>query len=327
MAIAGAGGCSPASTSALPTGTPTSTSPSVPPSAAPTPIASPTPIPTVAPAPTATPTPTVPRPASALPKVNSCDPQSVPGSVTQTAPAVPGKSFVLHVPVLMYHRIVPVAEVSGSNRGLVVPPTTFDKQMTALANAGWKTITAATLAHDLASRIRPPAKSFVITFDDGWADGFKYAFPILRKHGFVASYYVISERIDQPGFLSSAELQALVASGNEIGDHTVSHKSLPSQAPSDLKTQVDQAASRIAQVTGQWPVSLAYPYGRKSTKVLAGVAACPVLQIAFLESSRPSSSGGAPVQSTETWADRFVTPRIRVSAGLAPSSLLRYVGN
>ena len=156
----------------------------------------------------------------------------------------------------------------------------------------------------------------------------------------MATYYVIANRIDKPSFLSSAHLRDLVAAGDEIGDHTVGHKSLPSQAPADLKYQIDAAASRIAQVTGQWPVSLAYPYGRKSSKVVAGVAACPELQIAFLEGARTvTTAAGDPaagatrapatvtsIQSTETWSDRFVTPRIRITPGVSPATLQRYMG-
>ena len=67
-----------------------------------------------------------------------------------TAPAS-GKasSFTLHVPILMYHRIVPSAEAGDSIPGLVVPPDTFAAQLDALEAAGWHTITMATLANDL----------------------------------------------------------------------------------------------------------------------------------------------------------------------------------
>ena len=72
--------------------------------------------------------------------------------------------------------------------------------------------------------MKPPAKTFVITIDDGWDDGYTYALPILQSHGFVATYFVIAGRIDRPGFLTSAHLQALVAAGDEIGDHTMDHE-------------------------------------------------------------------------------------------------------
>ena len=101
----------------------------------------------------------------------------------------------------------------------------------------------ATLANDLAANLKPPAKTIVITIDDGWYDGFTYALPILESHDFVATYYVIASRIDQTDFLSSAELQGLVAAGDEIGDHTMDHANLTSLGAADLKSEIDVGAS------------------------------------------------------------------------------------
>jgi peptidoglycan/xylan/chitin deacetylase (PgdA/CDA1 family) len=239
----------------------------------------------------------------------------------------------------MYHRIVPLAEAGDSIAGLVVPPKTFDAQLTALADAGWHAITMATLANDLATQVRPPAKTIVITIDDGWADGYTYALPILQSHGFVATYYVIAGRIDHPSFLSSAQLQALVAAGDEIGDHTMDHRRLTSQTPAKLKYEIDAGAARIAQVTGYWPVSLAYPEGHEDAKVVAAVGACQELQIAVIEGAlsieTPAAApkpGATPAPTTlklqgyETWADRFRVPRVRVTPGTTPTDLLGLLG-
>jgi hypothetical protein len=54
----------------------------------------------------------------------------------------------------LYHRIVPLAEAGNSISGLVVPPDRFDAQLTALAGAGWHTITMAPHATDLQSMAR-----------------------------------------------------------------------------------------------------------------------------------------------------------------------------
>jgi peptidoglycan/xylan/chitin deacetylase (PgdA/CDA1 family) len=264
--------------------------------------------------------------------VNSCNPASVPSAIPVTAPAS-GKdsSFALHVPILMYHRIVPFAEAGDSNRGLVVPPDTFAAQLTGLQRAGWHTITMATLANDLQARKKLPAKTFVITIDDGWYDGYTYALPILQSHGFVATYFVIAGRIDRAGFLSSAQLQALVAAGDEIGDHTMDHYRLAVRPAASLTYEIDAAAARIAQVTGYWPESLAYPYGSVNAHAEAGVAACGELRIAALEGPLTIvRSGPAPktedVEAYETWADRFQVPRLRVTSSTTAKGLLAELG-
>jgi peptidoglycan/xylan/chitin deacetylase (PgdA/CDA1 family) len=285
--------------------------------------------------------PTPPPPAGSLPVVNSCDPASVPGAVPVPAPASDkATSFTLHVPILMYHRVVPRAEAGNSLAGLVVPPQTFASQLSALAAAGWHTITLATLANDLDARLEPPAKTFVITIDDGWDDGYRYALPILDQYGFVATYFVIAGRIDEPNFLSSAELQVLVAQGDEIGDHTQDHVNLTSEGAAKVKYEIDVAAARIAQVTGFWPESLAYPSGYEDTRIVAAVAACQELRIAVLDkhlvveqapavkkpSASPAPRTTVTLQSYETSSDRFIVPRIRVTPSTTPTELLAWLG-
>jgi peptidoglycan/xylan/chitin deacetylase (PgdA/CDA1 family) len=287
--------------------------------------------PTGSPSPSAeiTAPPQAPPPADSYPLVNSCDPASVPGAIPVMAPANRRAGyFALHVPILMYHRIVPYAEAGNSIRGLVVPPETFAAQLDALQAGGWHTITMATLANDLQAHVKPPAKTFVITIDDGWDDGYTYALPILQSHGFVATYFVIAGRIDSPGFLSSAQLKALVAAGDEIGDHTMDHVDLARQTAAKLKYEIDAAAARIAQVTGFWPESLAYPSGRVDNQAAAAVAACQELRIAVVEEpvepQKPGSTNppiGMPV-ALETWTNRFVVPRIRITANTTPAHLV-----
>jgi peptidoglycan/xylan/chitin deacetylase (PgdA/CDA1 family) len=288
--------------------------------------------------------------AASLPVVNSCNPKSVPTAIPVKVDAVGVSSLALHVPILMYHRIVPPADAGHSLKGLVVPPETFAAQMNALAAAGWHTITMATLASDLEAGVKPPAKTFVVTIDDGWDDGYTYALPILQRHGFVATYFVIAGRIDVPGFLSSAHLRALVAAGNEIGDHTMTHFNLVNGSTSERQFQVDAAAARIAQVVGRWPESLAYPFGGENSQALAAVAGCEELRTAVIESSstpapqapigrqttrtgtkpalnlapRPTTTPGpgqTPIPS-ETWANRFTIQRMRVSPDTTPADLL-----
>jgi peptidoglycan/xylan/chitin deacetylase (PgdA/CDA1 family) len=300
----------------------------------------------------ATPAPTY-RLASSYPVVDSCNPASVPGAVPVAVPATatPG-AFLLQVPILMYHRIVPIAEAGNSIRGLVVPPEVFAAQMEALAVAGWHTITMAELAADLQAHRKPAPRTFVITIDDGWNDGFTYALPILQSHGYVATYFVIAGRIDSAGNLSTPQIKALVAAGEEIGDHTMDHLSLSRLAPAKLKFEIDAGAARIAQVTGRWPVTLAYPSGGVDNAVAAAVQACGQMRMAVIEAPRagsgiaspsprptalPSASrspaavlpaAAAPSLSPlmqpvyETWANRWTIPRLRVTPSTLPANLL-----
>jgi peptidoglycan/xylan/chitin deacetylase (PgdA/CDA1 family) len=196
-----------------------------------------------------------------------------------------------------------------------MPPEIFTAQMDALSKAGWQTITLATLADDLAAGVTPPSHSFVVTIDDGWWDSYDYAYPILLRHDYVATFFVIADRIGQPSFMPADQIKALAAAGNEIGDHTWHHDRLTALQPKQLTSEIDTGAATIAAITGSWPVTLAYPDGKTNTRVMAAVAACKSLQLAAVE-----GRGG-----TETWANRYRISRIEVAPFRTASSLLAEV--
>ncbi len=75
----------------------------------------------------------------------------------------PGHDVVLHVPILMYHRIVDSRTAHCPRPGLCVAPATFAAQLGLLAAAGWHTVTMASLAADLATGREPRRRTFVIT--------------------------------------------------------------------------------------------------------------------------------------------------------------------
>ncbi|MGD0019297.1 MAG: polysaccharide deacetylase family protein [Candidatus Limnocylindrales bacterium] len=268
--------------------------------------------PTTPPAPSPAPTP------FSIVAATSCDPSVVPGAEFPPPTLVPSPGAIpvtLHVPILEYHRIVPLADAGKSLPGLTMPPEIFDAQMAALNKAGWHTITLTTLADDLAAGMTPPSHSFVVTIDDGWWDGYVYAYPTLQKYGYVATFFVIADRIGLHDFLGPSQIQALAEAGNEIGDHTVHHGPLTGALPAALAYEIDSGAATIASITGRWPETLAYPRGKTDARVIAAVAACKSLRMAVVE-----GSGG-----TETWANRFRVARIQVGSHRPAADLLAEV--
>ncbi|RLJ68320.1 polysaccharide deacetylase family protein [Sulfurisoma sediminicola] len=92
------------------------------------------------------------------------------------------------VPVLMYHHVSP-------SPGLVtITPENFRAQMGWLAGNGYTTIGCDDLAGFIAGKPLP-AKSVLLTFDDGYLDNYVYAHPILAEFGLKAALFVITGRI------------------------------------------------------------------------------------------------------------------------------------
>ena len=216
-----------------------------------------------------------------------------------------------HVPVLMYHRIATRSERGHDLPDLVVDPKRFDAQLAALRADGWRTITSGELAAAMRTRVPIPRKTFVITIDDGHADGYTHAFPILTRHGFVATFFVVTSRLDRSGWLTWAELSEMQTAGMEIGNHTVSHVSEAGFSKVQTDAQVMGAQVAIAAHLGVMPISFAYPYGDTPANLVASVEASGT-KVAY------TTAGGA----TETLRMAYLLPRVRVSATTTASGIL-----
>jgi peptidoglycan/xylan/chitin deacetylase (PgdA/CDA1 family) len=230
--------------------------------------------------------------------------------VAANAPG-PAAGFSVGVPVLMYHRVAPADEIGDSLPGLVVSPDLFTAQLQALVAAGWSSITAAQLAADLAAGITPPPRTFVITIDDGRSDGYTHAFPILRRLGLVATFFVITGRIGMTYNLSASQIRRMAAAGMEIGSHTVDHVRLSSTNVVVAHFELTGSAATIASLTGQRPTTFAYPFGGLDP-FAQGLVRETGYAMAFTEVSGCQQS----------WWGRFASPRVRVSPSMMPADLL-----
>jgi peptidoglycan/xylan/chitin deacetylase (PgdA/CDA1 family) len=313
IAAALAAGCGSAAVTPSPdrTASPVATPTLVP---TPNPTAAPTLVPTPEPTPTPTPTPQ-PTPFAPV-TASSCAPAVVPyaSPVPPSSPSVSSK-FVLHVPILEYHRVIWKSLARASNIGLVVPPNTFTSQLAIIKNAGWHTITLANLADDLEAGVSPPPKTFVITIDDGWADGYTHAWPILKADGFVATFFVITSRIGKPDFLSPDQIRALDQAGNEIAPHSVNHVRMTHLKAAALHNEVNSSAATIAAVTGHWPETFAYPAGATNRGAELAVQDCQGMKMAVIEDH----------STWEQWSSRFAVPRLHVNPGNGAAAVLSWL--
>jgi peptidoglycan/xylan/chitin deacetylase (PgdA/CDA1 family) len=120
------------------------------------------------------------------------------------------------VPVLLYHGL-------RENRDDALTPKEFAEHMGALRKAGWKTITLSELEAFLRNDADIPARSFVLTFDDGARDSYYPVDPLLSIFGYNAVSFILPKYTIGGGthyYLSSGEVNTMLNSGRwEIGSH------------------------------------------------------------------------------------------------------------
>ncbi len=108
-----------------------------------------------------------------------------------------------------------------------------------------------------------------ITFDDGWINQYTNAFPLLKKYGQTATFYVLSgELTNQPTYMSVAQMKDLYAKGNEIASHSITHSNLTTATAAKLTKEMSQSKSVLQTKVGVPVTNFAYPYGAYNAKTI-----------------------------------------------------------
>ena len=158
--------------------------------------------------------------------------------------------------VLNYHKI------DNMNHALSVLPSDFDAQMAFLKENGYHTITPHEMYMAFTDGAELPTNPVLITFDDGYADNYTNAYPILRKYGMKATIFVITSLMGKPGYLTWGQAAEMDASGVvSIESHTVTHGSLTDLTDEQIRYELTEAKHDIEQRLGKEVEFLAYPTG------------------------------------------------------------------
>ena len=186
------------------------------------------------------------------------------------APLKPPVDANAQVVVLCYHRLE--GKVGGA---LSIEAALFEKQMQDIKDAGLTVISMQDfLAWRRGDKNIPP-KSVLITIDDGYLSGYEVGVPILKKHGYPATFFIYTTYLNSGGkSLTWTQLADLRDSGFEIGCHTVSHLDLrrkPAKWAGDydswLKDEVERSKKILEDNLGIKCATIAYPFGLHNAKV------------------------------------------------------------
>lgn len=102
----------------------------------------------------------------------------------------------LQIPIFVYHHLVEdESQIEYDYMESTVE--TFEKQITGLMKLGYKPISYEDLIKYKNGEIAIPKWSFLITFDDGYDDIYKYAFEIAKKYNIPMTSFAVD---DQVGF-------------------------------------------------------------------------------------------------------------------------------
>lgn len=172
------------------------------------------------------------------------------------------------VPILMYHS---VDKTSDKENRLVVTPENFKRQMEFLKRNRYNVISLNEVVDLLNSKKRIPRKTACITFDDGYENNYKYAYPVLKKLGLPATMFVMTDFIDKPNYLTSKEIKEMSEGVIAIGSHTKAHFWLGDKDnPDRAREEISRSKQILEEVTKKRVNLFSYPGGgfTKATREL-----------------------------------------------------------
>lgn len=172
--------------------------------------------------------------------------------------------------ILMYHSLDDTGSV------ISLSPDLFRAQMEWLASNQVRVVPLA--------EIRNTPGAVALTFDDGFRNFYEHALPVLARHRFPATVFVVSGHcgtwnewrqtvsgIPRLELMSWSELKAAAALGVTLGAHTATHPHLSELGETALEQELTACRAAIEDHTGQPVDTFAYPYGDVNQRVRRAV--------------------------------------------------------
>ncbi len=176
------------------------------------------------------------------------------------------------VVVLCYHSIHPTKDFASAT------PTDFARQLDWLQeHCDLIRLEDVLSTARAVPRARP---SVCLTFDDGYADNFEYAFPALQRRGIPATFFVVTGLLEHEGEavvrqqrlrrsayadvrpMAWSHVRAMRDQGMEIGAHTHSHPNLARLTPSAAREELRRSKEVLEDRLGHRVDAMAYPFGK-----------------------------------------------------------------
>lgn len=183
--------------------------------------------------------------------------------------------------ILVYHRIA--HRITGlPNPTMNVQPETFEAQLDGLLERGYRVWPLAEVLDRAEAGENLPARSLVVTFDDGFEGVYTQAWPVLKRLGLPATVFLNTAFLDSATFpfdswgrrwqeqaqrdavrpLRTEQALELQGSGLiELGAHTHRHldfRGRPDALEADLRVNL----ARLRELFAVGSCSFAFPFGR-----------------------------------------------------------------
>lgn len=190
----------------------------------------------------------------------------------------------IRIPILLYHHFSDDPDFGR----YTVSPNSFAMQLQWLFDNGYHSVSLEDVVTAIKTGKELPEHPFVLTIDDGNADVYTTAFPLIKKYGFKTTVFLIANSIGAKNMLDTTMIQELLSHGWEFGSHSFTHSDLTAENVDD-GYEICSSKVELSKKLGLDIRFFAYPYGKANEHAMVTVFKCGYLAGLGLGTSKAES--------------------------------------
>lgn len=205
------------------------------------------------------------------------------------------------ISIFMYHQVGKFAPMK-THRASYCDVEMFRYHMRALKFYGVKVLSIAEMVEVIRGNKSAPARSAVLTFDDGCANFIENALPILEEFGYPSIVYAVAGLIGgrgdwlaasdhpAPDLMTFEQLRQIKARGVDVGSHAYSHARLAELPYEAQLEELEKSKAILEDGLGSVVEHVCYPYGSYNLETLD--AACKAGYVTGMTCERAAAKAG-----------------------------------
>ena len=105
------------------------------------------------------------------------------------------------------------------------------------------------------------SRSICLTFDDGFSSDYDLVLPELKRINATATFFIVTDWLGTPGYLTEQQVRDLSDSGMQIGSHSKSHPNFLAITPKERLDELRGSKLILENIIGKEISTFSFPFG------------------------------------------------------------------